>query len=165
MTEPTERSKPRGKQCRFSLDVSIGKEILARSIGHLEQNNLPTWDDFEELLCTKTQSNAPQVTDTLHYRLKAYVVTITVTIPKGVVGPITIQGVHNWDTIVEEVQRMTTTSKASQDISFRVQAEYPSLSQLVSAFGPAFSLVGTQGTLTQLAMTKRKVFQSYSVLG
>ena len=165
VTEPTETSKPRGKQCRFSLDVSIGKEILARSIGHLERNNLPIWDDFEKLLWTKTQSDAPQVTDTLQYRLKAYAVTITPTIPKEVVGPITIRGIHNWDTIVEEVQRMTTTSKPSRDISFRVQAEYQSLSQLVpAASGPAFSLVGTQETLTQLVTTKRKVFQSYSAL-
>ena len=113
----------------------------------------------------QTQSDAPQVTDTLQYRLKAYAVTITATIPKEVVGPITIRGIHDWDTIVEEVQCMTTTSKPFRDISFRVQAEYQSLSQLVpAASSPAFSLVGTQETLTQLATTKRKVFQSYSAL-
>jgi len=161
---PRYTSKPRGKKWQFSLDVSIGKEILARSIGHLERNNLPRWDKFEQQLCTKTQSDVPQVTDILQYRLKEYAVTITATVAKEIVGPITIRGTINWDTIVEEVQRMVTASKAIKDISFEVLAEYLDLSPAVSTLGKKPVVYGTQEILAQLATTKRKVFWSTLVL-
>jgi len=104
------------------------------------------------------------VTDTLQYRLKAYAVTITATVPKEIVGPITIRGTHNWDTIVEEVQRMGVASKAIRDISFKVLAEYSDLSPAVSTLGKKPVVYGTQEILAQLATTKRKVFWSLLVL-
>ena len=104
------------------------------------------------------------MTDTLQYRLKAYAVTITATVPKEIVGPITIRGTHNWDTIVEEVQRMVSASKAIRDVSFKVLAEYLCLSQAVSMLGKESQVSGPQGTLTQLATTKRKVFLSQLAL-
>ncbi|KAG0130992.1 hypothetical protein HOY82DRAFT_539759 [Tuber indicum] len=149
----TNTNKSTMEQCRFSLDISIGKDILARSIGHLKRSNLPTWNNFEQLLSSKIANDAPQVTDILQYRLKSYAVTITATTPKEVIGPITIRGINNWDTIVEEVQRMIAASKTFRDISFGVQAEYLCLSQGISTSGNA---IGGLGALTQLATTKRK---------
>ncbi|KAG0127762.1 hypothetical protein HOY82DRAFT_613007 [Tuber indicum] len=149
----TNTNKSTMEQCRFSLDISIGKDILARSIGHLKRSNLPTWNNFEQLLSSKIANDAPQVTDILQYQLKSYAVMITATTPKEVIGPITIRGINNWDTIVEEVQRMIAASKTFRDISFAVQAEYLCLSQGISTSGNA---IGGLGALTQLATTKRK---------
>lgn len=85
-------------------------------------------------------------------------------ISKEIVGPITIPDIHNRYTIVEELLYMITVFKASRNLSFRVVVQYLSLSQLVPISGAGFLPVGTQETLTQLAMTKRKIFQSYSAM-